>query len=119
MRQIRRLSIAVSDYLQRTDPQTTELWNEKLSSEERALSAWTLLDEQLKKQDYCAAEDLLYEWIDEDEPLFFGLAVHFYSYLNGLSDEELDSHNFPRDEILEGIREVCRIYRFDTEPFEI
>ena len=58
----------------------------------------------------CAAEDLLYEAMDEWEPEAAEAAVHFYSDLNRLSDAELDKCNFSREEIMDGLNHVARHY---------
>ena len=56
----------------------------------------------------CAAEDLLYERLDPDDRDGLAAALRFYSALNALPDAELEARNFPRDEILSGLTDVCR-----------
>lgn len=56
------------------------------------------------------AEDLLFEKINEfpsEDNL--AVAVKFYSRLGQLSDEDLQSANFTRQEIIEGLNEVKAI----------
>lgn len=53
-------------------------------------------------------EDLLYERLDPDDRDGLAAALRFYSALNALPDAELEARNFPRDEILSGLTDVCR-----------
>lgn len=58
----------------------------------------------------CTAEDLLYERLDPNDRDGLAAALCFYSALNALPDAELEARNFPRDEILSGLTDVCRRY---------
>ena len=52
--------------------------------------------------------DVLYERLDPDDRDGLAAALRFYSALNALPDAELEARNFPRDEILSGLTDVCR-----------
>lgn len=119
LRQIRRLGLAISNYLLQTESNVTELWTDYVPNDDRSVSAWLEIDDFLEKNDYCGAENLLYAWADGDDPLFLGLAVRLYSALNQKTDEDLQQHDYSREEILDGLREICRIYGFDTQPYDI
>lgn len=55
----------------------------------------------------CEAEDLLYEHLEEPDSRTFETARRFYEDLNRLSDETLREGNFSREEILEGLQNLC------------
>lgn len=62
--------------------------------------------ELLARGAFCEAEDALFDqmrWKTEQELL---LAVDFYQRLNRFSDQELEAHDFSREEIDQGLREV-------------
>ena len=61
----------------------------------------------------CEAEDLLYSAVEDGDPEALTAGLRFYSDLNLLSDETLLHCNFPRDEILSGLRELCETYGYD------
>ena len=59
------------------------------------------------------AENLLYAAVEDGDPEALTAGLRFYSDLNLLSDETLRRCNFPRDEILSGLRELCETYGYD------
>ena len=61
----------------------------------------------------CEAEDLLYCAVEDRDPEALPAGLRFYNGLNLLSDEALQRCNFPRDEILSGIKELCSAYGYD------
>ncbi len=61
----------------------------------------------------CEAEDLLYSAVEDGDPEALTAGLRFYSDLNLLSDEALLRCDFPRDEILSGLRELCETYGYD------
>ncbi len=64
----------------------------------------------LKTGSISDAEDLLFEALNPDDQALLLLALDFYQRLNALSDEELEQHRFSRQEVLDGLLEVQRIY---------
>jgi hypothetical protein len=64
------------------------------------------------------AEDILFEAVSSGEEGTPRAAALFYSQINALTDEELESCNFPRREILAGLRELCRIYGIPQDIFD-
>lgn len=61
------------------------------------------------------AEDLLFNNIELNPNFgFLEIAVDFYSYLNKLDDEFLIKNNFSKDEVLEGIKDIEKIYRVES-----
>ncbi len=64
----------------------------------------------------CAAEDLLFENIDQIPPQQrMEVALQFYQDVQMLSDEQLESADFSRQEILDGLEAVHRAYGVNTE----
>ena len=59
------------------------------------------------------AENLLYAAVEDGDPEALTAGLRFYSDLNLLSDETLRRCNFPRDEILSGLRDLCDACGYD------
>lgn len=60
----------------------------------------------LSEDKLCEAEDCLFANFDEQSVSHLKTAVDFYRRLNELSDEYLEEHNFLREEIDEGLRDI-------------
>ena len=59
----------------------------------------------LKKGKICEAEDLLFDnYADSKE--YLTLALDFYQTISKMTDDELEQHNFSRQEIYNGLKEV-------------
>lgn len=71
------------------------------------------LAELVRAEELGAAENLLFDALEEGDPETFPVGLRFYNELNALPDEVLDRCSFPRDEILSGLRELCAAYGFD------
>ena len=71
-----------------------------------------IMDHKLNK-----AENLLFEYIQNNDKDALPAAILFYSELNSLSDEILEQHDFPREEIVSGIRDLSNIYGIDLNIF--
>jgi hypothetical protein len=67
----------------------------------------------LQEGKICEAEDLLFE-NQSDTEAYLTLALDFYQKLSKMSDEELEQHNFSRQEIYDGLKEV--LFRFKGMP---
>ncbi len=57
----------------------------------------------------CEAEDLLYESIESGNADHARIALDFYDTINALSDDELESSNFSRKEIKDGLKQITAI----------
>lgn len=58
-----------------------------------------------------AAEDLLFETIEQDPSKgHFAVALAFYKTLSELEDEELEAHDFSRQEIYDGLDAIKAYY---------
>ena len=58
----------------------------------------------------CQAENLLFDNLEEPGRQVLEAAVWFYEDLSRFSDETLHLANFSREEILEGMQYVCRVF---------
>ncbi len=56
------------------------------------------------------AEDLLFERLDSGDIRYLEVAVDFYARLNDLPDDLLNTADFTRDEIDEGLKSVAEKY---------
>lgn len=53
------------------------------------------------------AENLLSDELDQDEDEYFEAALGFYDYLNTLSDEFLEEHDYSREEVKDGAQSLA------------
>lgn len=60
------------------------------------------------------AENKVYEITEERDIKKLEIAVLFYSYLNDKSDEFLEEHNFSREEIRSGLKDISSRYGMDS-----
>ena len=67
----------------------------------------------LQEGKICEAEDLLFENRTNTQE-YLTLALDFYQKLSKMSDEELEEHNFSRQEIYDGLKEI--LFRFKGMP---
>lgn len=63
--------------------------------------------------DICAAEDLLFNDLDQSDLSWLQIALDFYSKLNNCSDDYLAMHDFSREEIDQGLRYICTLFGYD------
>jgi len=68
----------------------------------------------IAKREICEAENLLFENIDKDDNKSLALALDFYQNINRMTDEELEAHNFSRQEINDGIHEILHMFNIST-----
>ena len=62
---------------------------------------------------FCEAEDWLFDNLDESNLSWLRLALFFYSEINKCSDDFLEGHNFTREEISLGLRDICKKFGYD------
>lgn len=95
--------------------------NKEAQESEQDLEVRWQTEQLLDEKDICAAENYLFEKAEQflGNPVFLKTALDFYSQVNKMSDEELEQHNFSRDEIYDGIKEMCRINGIDDTIFYI
>lgn len=61
-----------------------------------------------------AAENKIYEITEERDKKNLEIAILFYSYLNDKSDAFLEEHNFSREEVRQGLKDVLSGYGIDS-----
>lgn len=113
------------DYLMRYIEEITEAMGKVLF--EKQAGAEELIDEQgaLSETNFFSyrlnrmigegrigeAENLLFDAIQErPDPAYLQVALDFYGNLEKRSEAELKAGNFSREEVLEGLRDVQKIY---------
>lgn len=75
--------------------------------------------DMLEKGDINGAENLLYERLDTSDTGYLEAGLAFYHKLTELSDDELESRDYSREEILDGIRELSEMFGIcGLEQFE-
>ena len=71
------------------------------------------LDELLDMVDNGFIKNKIYEITEEGKKTDLEMALLFYSYLNDKSDEFLEAHNYSRDEIKAGLKDITVRYGVD------
>ena len=59
------------------------------------------------------AENRIYELTEARNKKDLEVALLFYSYLNNQSDEYLEEHDFSRDEVKSGLKDITKRYGVD------
>lgn len=59
------------------------------------------------------AENMVYDMTAEGKKSDLKVALLFYSYLNDKSDDFLEAHDFSRDEIKSGLKDIASKYGVD------
>jgi len=59
------------------------------------------------------AEDLLYERLDSSDSSYLEAGLAFYQHLTGISDAQLEEWDYSREEILDGVHELCSQFGID------
>ena len=73
----------------------------------------------LGKGDINGAENLLYEQLDTADSDYLEAGLAFYHKLTELSDDELESRDYSREEILDGLKELSEMFGIcGLEQFE-
>lgn len=88
-----------------TDSPSTELLEDE--KEQQKLDA--LLD-MVDAGSINEAENIIYEITENGDKVNYEIALLFYSYLNDKSDDFLEEHNFSRDEIKSGLKDISSRY---------
>lgn len=112
MRQIEAMIAAILQFLFHTEELNEQMPPEITTQTETELR--TKLDNWLSTGMLCKAEDWLFENLDDSNDMWLRLAVYFYSEMNKMADDFLEEHDFSREEVLEGLTDVCR--RFGYGP---
>lgn len=92
-----------------TDSPSTDLLKE---TEDKAMleSLMNMIDDGRIDE----AENKIYEITEERDKKNLEIAILFYSYLNDKSDAFLEEHNFNREEVRHGLKDVLSGYGIDS-----
>lgn len=108
MRQIEGLARTLARLLFEKDTAEYRLPEEVAFTETDLL--YQRLEQMVRDGEINQAEDLLFERLDTRDPQVLEVALAFYDLLNGLDDEELERHQYEREEIQEGLQRALEMY---------
>lgn len=74
------------------------------------------LMELLDKDRICDAEDLLFDNVQLEDDDWYEMALVFYSKINDRDDDYLEEHDYSRDEIKQGLREITKLCGYGELP---
>ena len=107
MRMIKDIARVLAKILFNADSKTLEEdLKEDKETQQKLTELFDMIDEGLINE----AENILFEILEKGNKTDLQIALQFYSYLSDKSDLFLEKHNFSREEILSGLRDVMAQY---------
>ena len=102
----------VSEFLQKlfTDMETNRKLNENEQYQKDSFEFERLLENLIEEDKINDAENILFEKLETNNLMYATIATSFYDKLKGLSDEKLQKSNYSRDEILQGLNDMCDMF---------
>ena len=102
----------VSEFLQKlfTDMETNRKLNENEQYQKDSFEFERLLENLIEEDRINDAENILFEKLETNNLMYATIATRFYDKLKGLSDEKLKKSNYSRDEILQGLNDMCDMF---------
>lgn len=102
----------VSEFLQKlfTDMETSRKLNENGQYLKDSFEFERLLENLIEEDRINDAENILFEKLETNNLMYATIATRFYDKLKGLSDEKLQKSNYSRDEILQGLNDMCDMF---------
>ena len=102
----------VSEFLQKlfTDMETSRKLNENEQYQKDSFEFERLLENLIEEDRINDAENILFEKLETNNLMYATIATRFYDKLKGLSDEKLQKSNCSRDEILQGLNDMCDMF---------
>lgn len=102
----------VSEFLQKlfTDMETNRKLNENEQYQKDSFEFERLLENLIEEDRINDAENILFEKLETNNLMYATIATRFYDKLKGLSDEKLQKSNYSRDEILQGLSDMCDMF---------
>lgn len=102
----------VSEFLQKlfTDMETSRKLNENEQYQKDSFEFERLLENLIEEHRINDAENILFEKLETNNLMYATIATRFYDKLKGLSDEKLQKSNYSRDEILQGLNDMCDMF---------
>ena len=107
MRMIKEIARVLAKIIFNADSETIEEdLKEDKETQQKLTKVFDMIDEGLINE----AENIIFEILEKGNKTDLQIALQFYSYLNDKSDLFLEKHNFSREEILSGLRDVMAQY---------
>lgn len=102
----------VSEFLQKlfTDMETSRKLNENEQYQKDSFEFERLLENLIEEDRINDAENILFEKLETNNLMYATIATRFYDKLKGLSDEKLQKSSYSRDEILQGLNDMCDMF---------
>ena len=102
----------VSEFLQKlfTDMETNRKLNENEQYQKDSFEFERMLENLIEEDRINDAENILFEKLETNNLMYATIATRFYDKLKGLSDEKLQKSNYSRDEILQGLNDMCDMF---------
>ena len=102
----------VSEFLQKlfTDMETSRKLNENEQYQKDSFEFERLLENLIEEDRINDAENILFEKLETNNLMYATIATRFYEKLKGLSDEKLQESNYSREEILQGLNDMCDMF---------
>ncbi|MFQ8775736.1 MAG: DUF6483 family protein [Finegoldia magna] len=102
----------VSEFLQKlfTDMETNRKLNENEQYQKDSFEFERLLENLIEEDRINDAENILFEKLETNNLMYATIATRFYDKLKGLTDEKLQKSNYSRDEILQGLNDMCDMF---------
>lgn len=102
----------VSEFLQKlfTDMETNRKLNENEQYQKDSFEFERLLENLIEEDRINDAENILFDKLETNNLMYATIATRFYDKLKGLSDEKLQKSNYSRDEILQGLNDMCDMF---------
>ncbi|MDU2132362.1 DUF6483 family protein [Finegoldia magna] len=102
----------VSEFLQKlfTDMETSRKLNENEQYQKDSFEFERLLENLIEEDRINDAENILFEKLETNNLMYATIATRFYEKLKGLSDEKLQKSNYSREEILQGLNDMCDMF---------
>lgn len=102
----------VSEFLQKlfTDMETNRKLNENEQYQKDSFEFERLLENLIEEDRINDAENILFEKLETNNLMYATIATRFYDKLKGLSDEKLQKSNYSREEILQGLNDMCDMF---------
>lgn len=102
----------VSEFLQKlfTDMETNRKLNENEQYQKDSFEFERLLENLIEEDRINDAENILFEKLETNNLMYATIATRFYEKLKGLSDEKLQKSNYSREEILQGLNDMCDMF---------
>lgn len=76
---------------------------------------YLVLKEHLAQGNVCAAEDLLFSYLDPHEPRYLHVALDFYACLSSYDPALLESQNFSFQEVHQGLLDALAVYGLSSD----